>query len=193
MDNGRGRSEDGASETDQAVGTQAVDGRIAACPVCKLPLPLRHPRAGEAASVWLCSYCCERFLAVLDDTCPATVLANVNPAEDVNPRATVAGVTVGHMYKRTAGKGRVLEQRRADRHLCSQEVTITLDGQELEVVTVDLSSGGFSFLTEQPLSKDTEVLAKFHHPPWTPPTRCAVRSCTAAEHGGYRIGVAFMD
>ncbi len=157
-----------------------------------MPLPLRYPRPGETASAWLCRYCGERFLAVLDDRCPPMVLANVDPAEDVNPRVIVAGVTLETMHKRIGTRGRVLTQRREDRRMSSHGVTIIAGGQRMEVVTLDLSAGGFSFVSNEPLTGGTEVMAQFHRPPKAPPSRCAVCYCTAAADGKHRIGVAFI-
>lgn len=155
-------------------------------------LPLRHPRPGEVASTWVCTYCRERLFAVLDDGCPPDILVNAQPAGDVNPRVIVAGETLATMHKRDGTRGRVLSQRRHHRRPHTHEVTLTVDDRRLEVVTLDLSAGGFSYLASEAIAEGTELTARFHHAPQTPPSRCVVRHCTRCDDGQYRIGVAFV-
>jgi two-component system, response regulator, stage 0 sporulation protein F len=57
--------------------------RIGSCIECGLPLPLRRPAVGEAATDWVCRYCGARYHAVFDDCCPPDVLANAGPADQV--------------------------------------------------------------------------------------------------------------
>ncbi len=166
-------------------------GRILPCPSCKLPLPLRLPRPGEVASGWVCANCGERFLAVVDDRCPPDILSNVRPAGDMNPRVMVAGETLATMHKRDGTRGRVLDQRRHARAAATRAVTVTVADRQLEAVTLDLSAGGFSFLSGEAIAEGTELTARFHNAPRTPPCRCVVRRCTPGRDGQYRIGVAF--
>ncbi len=167
------------------------DGRIDHCPSCGLPLPLRIPRPGEVAASWACTYCRERFFAVLDDDCPPDIHDNVQPAGDVNPRVIVAGETLATMHKRYGTLGRVLSQRHHHRQAAFHKVTLTVADRRLEVLTFDLSASGFGFLSGEDIAEGTEMTAQFHQPPRTPPCRCVVRHCTPGRDGQYRIGVVF--
>jgi CheY-like chemotaxis protein len=55
--------------------------KIGNCIECDLPLPLRRPVAGEAATDWVCRYCGARYHAVLDSAAPPDVQANACPAD----------------------------------------------------------------------------------------------------------------
>lgn len=51
---------------------------LSQCVDCKSPLPLRLPFPGEAGESWVCSFCGERYWAVLDANAPRDLLAFVH-------------------------------------------------------------------------------------------------------------------
>ena len=62
-------------------------GRLSQCVVCSSPLPLRLPQEGEVGSPWHCAQCETRYLALLDDDCPAELRQNVRREGEISPYA----------------------------------------------------------------------------------------------------------
>lgn len=60
----------------------AFAGRLGTCLQCDLPIPLRRPQPGEAASSWVCSNCGAVYRAVFDDDAPPETLQNVRPGNE---------------------------------------------------------------------------------------------------------------
>ncbi len=55
--------------------------RIGTCLECGLPIPLRRPKPGEAASSWVCCGCGARYSAVLDESFPKDIQRHVQAGE----------------------------------------------------------------------------------------------------------------
>ena len=70
-----------------AIKPTRLAGRLSQCVVCSAPLPLRLPQEGEAGSPWHCVQCETRYLALLDDDCPAELRQNVRREGEISPYA----------------------------------------------------------------------------------------------------------
>lgn len=169
----------------------ATTNLIEECTGCGLPLPLRPPRPGEAASSWVCSYCTTRFYAVLLEDSPPEVLGNIEPDRDVNPSLVLGGEILARMHKRSGQVGRVFDERQSERRPAEFSLSITTGRDEIRVQTQDVSAGGFSFLSDRAIEPWTIVTARFLSLPGAPITRGIIRNCEKSGGDGYRIGAEF--
>ncbi len=164
------------------------------CNSCGLPLPLRLPRPGEAASSWECCYCNNRFHATLVDSYPPEILANVRPSEDVNPRITIGKDTLASLYKRQGQHGRVFEGRESARKSSETTLIIMTDNEEeICVNTMDLSAGGIGFTANRPIEPGSVITVQFESLPGKPISLCIVRNCIQIDDQSHRIGAEFKN
>ncbi len=92
------------------------------------------------------------------------------------------------------------ERRRQARH--AWDVNLTLDIEEnlsqavsrrtINVVTTDLSTGGFAFLHRQYIHPGSVIRARFDALPRRPVLAGVVRSCIKTQGIDHRIGVEFV-
>ncbi len=170
----------------------ATSDKIDKCTHCGMSLPLRRPRPGETASSWRCTFCNERFFAVLDDSHPSDTLNNVSPADDINPRVVLGGQTLTQLHKREGRPSRVFDERQAERKPTEFALTIEHDGGQVRIKTLDLSAGGLACVTPQPIEPGTVITILFHSLPGTPRSKGIIRSCAPFPTDQYRIGVKFL-
>ena len=91
--------------------------------------------------------------------------------------------------------------RKYERHKCSVRVKIQIDGAggkeavvlECEVVTEDLSAGGFSFICDVCLAPGTTFRAHFGEFQSGPPLRAVVRRCANLTERMHRVGAEFVE
>ncbi len=92
-------------------------------------------------------------------------------------------------------------QRSSERNALAINLSITIEQRNAhdvtrstkDVVTQDISRGGFSFLYNQYLPVGSLIMATFDMLPGTPEVQGVVRSCRLIEGMKHRVGVAFED
>ncbi len=167
--------------------------RLLDCPGCASPLPLRLPNAGQVANSWECNYCHERFHAVFVDSAPPNRLDNARPCWDLDPRITMNGQTLAQMHKRDDRPGRVFDERQSDRHPKELALSIKWGDFEVHAESVDISTGGFGFISDAPILSGTVITAVFESVPGQPVCEAVVRSCRELPGCSFRVGVSFKS
>lgn len=92
------------------------------------------------------------------------------------------------------------ENRKHERHQWSVQLTLEIEEltaggfrrRQLEVMTRNISKGGFAFVFGGYLHPDTKVSARFDTLPGKPRLTGIVRNCTLVSGRQHRIGVQFM-
>lgn len=163
-----------------------------ACNSCGLVLPIRLPLPGEVASSWKCRFCGTRFYATLVDHSPASILGNVQPAEDIHPRIAIGGKVLAEMYRRKDRRGRRFEERHFTRIQSDFALTVVIGGAEMSARAVDLSAGGLGLIAPALPKVMDEIVVRFDSIPGRPAARCIVRNCSEIEPGQFRIGAEFQ-
>lgn len=161
------------------------------CNSCGLPLPIRLPLPGEVAASWECRYCGSRFFATLIDSYPPEILANVRPAEDLNPRIAIGDKVLAELHRRSGRLGRGLDERHFIRVQSDFAITILQNDDERSAEILDLSAGGVGFCSNVASSIGQLIEVRFDSIPGKPRTRCIVRNCIRTPDGRFRVGAEF--
>lgn len=108
---------------------------------------------------------------------------------------------VDEAFRRCGAEQSNADQRTHPRYTWIFPLTLVLEEgsdhqlavREIEVLTADLSVGGFSFCYRQYVARDTSVRVQFDSLPTRPRLVAVVRNCRLLEGTRHRIGVQFTD
>jgi hypothetical protein len=108
---------------------------------------------------------------------------------------------VRSVFLRHGAKEPNSDQRTYLRHAWSVPLTLVIEEtagcrrapREIEVLTADLSLGGFAFYYRQYVARETSVRVQFDSLPTRPRLVGVVRNCRLLEGTRHRIGVQFID
>jgi hypothetical protein len=116
---------------------------------------------------------------------------------DSAPSTASVDEVLAQLYERHGRKGGLPNERSSERFAwVTSLVLVIIDPQgkprTLEVVTHDISSGGFSFVYRQFLHAGSKVVAEFTVLPNRPRLEGVVRNCSHVGGINHRIGVQFI-
>lgn len=124
-------------------------------------------------------------------------MSTVQPTSKNGATATPGEVysALQAQHKAEGGNSR----RKHERHSWSVPLRITVTSPEtnhertLNVVSHDISKGGFSFVADHYIHPESQVTTTFNSLPNKPVIAGTVRSCFLADGMSHRVGVQFVD
>lgn len=196
-----GKREEAASEQ-SSTPVRAQFSSIDECACCKLPLPLRLPKAGETVGNWQCVQCGYRYVAVIDEHRHPDLLAHIRPAAS-DAAAAKSPTPVGDSAKQVTA---FVSNIQADRERRIQKrspietilLVTPLDekkrecGESFLCRTADFSSSGIRLTHTEPI--EAKWLWLEHLSPHSEPIRVLVKVARLRiRDAGCEIGAQFAN